>query len=713
MFPRLAFEVTVGSDVGPDAAPGAARTERLVGSGSGWVARIGLGLWLNIWLGICLNIWLGLLGGCSAKDSGAGCPSGALIATESCRLRCESDGDCLAPAICDEESQSCRTPAIACEPELVSPAGPVSPGPCAQQEECDLLSRTCVKVAGASCRSSADCRLGETCPLPGPAAGSGTLDSRCVPSRDAKACRRDAECPIGAVCRPVLDAETGAPRTVCGPPLGPSEAGAACRASTECQSGLCLRTGTCFGGCTADTATADCHKRTGVVCGAALVELPGAPSPQGQGPRFATLPSCALSPASCRTDGDCESGGGTCQLLADPRSPTRLITGCLPPRGSGRLSEPCRVDGDCASGLCLGTHCFTACGTTTDCRPGMACRAIPVQVDQVQSAISACAPGRPCTSSQKCLAADEACAPQPVDGGLQLLCTPGRGKPTGGGCRTGADCQSGLCSDRGLCVGGCGSDGDCPRGPLGELELCRPGLVRAADRSATLNICQVAMPPCQRDGDCKLSLTSCRPYQSLDDATRVTPGCGPVVNLGKAAPGAACAADGDCASGRCQKTAPRVCFGICKLDGDCASGRRCYPDFAWHLTSGIEGQPTATYDATSSCAPDLGSRRACTGDGSAADCPMGELCVAVPDAQQNGWFKRCQKAAGAKTAGSSCADDPECQSGRCQIPVGGSVRRCIGLCSTTGPLVCGAGTVCRAGSLEVRPGRSAALTYCQ
>lgn len=680
---------------------GAARNDRLVGSGPVWAVWMFLGFYV---------LGCGLLGGCAATDSGGECPGGALLATESCRLRCQSDGDCLAPAICDEESRSCVTPAIACEPELSSPAGTAASGPCPSQKECDLLSRTCVPVPGASCRSSADCRLGESCPPS--AAGSGATDGRCVPSRDAKSCRRDAECPVGAVCRPVLDAETGALKTVCGPPLGPSEPGAACRASSECQSGLCLRTGTCFGGCTSDTATADCHKRTGVVCGAARVELPGA-TPQGPGPRFATLPSCVLAPASCRSDGDCESGGGTCQLLVDPRNPTRLITGCLPPRGNGRLAEPCRIDGDCASGLCLGTYCFTACGAASDCRSGMACRAIPVQVDQVQSAISGCAPARPCTSSRQCLAADEACAPQPIESGLQLLCTPGRGKPTGAGCSTGTDCQSGLCGDRGLCVGGCSVDADCPRAPLGEPELCRPGLVRAADRSATLNICQVAMPPCQRDGDCKLSLTSCRPYQSLDDATRITPGCGAVVNLAKAAPGAACAADGDCASGRCQKTAPRVCFGICKLDGDCAGGRRCYPDFAWHLTSGIEGQPTATYDATSSCAPDVGSRRACAGDGSAADCPMGELCVAMPDAQQIGWVKRCQKALGTKTAGSTCADDTECQSGRCQLPAGGSIKRCIGPCSTTGPAVCGGGSVCRTGSLEVRPGRSAALTYCQ
>lgn len=646
------------------------------------------------------------LGGCAASAPQDDCPSAVLTSSASCHPRCESDGDCLAPSVCDSASRRCYRPAIACVPTGTSTSPAEAASPCPPEQECELLSRTCVPMPGAACTSDEDCRLGESCGGPG---------SRCAPSPNNVPCRRDAECPSGAICRPIL--VPGAPpgsaptlRTVCGPPLGAGEAGAPCRSGGECQSGLCLRTGTCFGGCQAETAAIDCHKRAGVICGVAVISF-GADS--SGPPQLATLPSCTLAPAPCRTDADCEASGGTCQLFVDPKAPTQLTTGCLPPRGPGRASAPCRSDGECASGTCLGGYCFSACAGAGDCRAGMACRATALQVDRVAGTPLACAPGRACTSARQCLASDETCAPQPADSGPVLLCVPGRGRPTGSSCGGPGDCQSGQCGERGLCLGGCGSDGDCPRGPAGEAELCRPSLVRLGDRSATLNVCQVAMPPCQRDADCKLSLTVCRPYQSLDDSTRIAPGCGPAVHLGKASAGALCSSDGDCASGRCLTTQPRVCFGLCKVDADCAASRRCYTDYAWHLTSGVDGQPSATYDATSACAPDIGSRRPCTGDGSAADCPSGEQCVAVPDAQQRAWLKRCQRPVGTKPAGGPCSEDKECQSGRCQVPGGGTQKRCIGLCSTAGPVVCSAPTTCRAGSLEVRSGVSAALTYCQ
>ena len=558
-----------------------------------------------------------VLWGCTASAPQADCPSAVLTTSASCHPRCESDGDCLAPSVCDGTSHRCYRPAIACEPTGPSPAAEAT-GPCPPEQECELLSRTCVPRPGAACSSDEDCRLGESCGGPG---------SRCAPSPNNVPCRRDAECPSGAICRPVLVPGAAATlRTVCGPPLGAGEAGAPCRGGGECQSGVCLRTGTCFGGCQAETAALDCHKRAGVICGVAVIAFGADDGP----PQLATLPSCTLSPPPCRTDADCEASGGTCQLFVDPKAPTQLGTGCLPPRGPGRASAPCRSDGECGSGTCLGGYCFSACAGAADCRAGMACRATALQVDRIAGTPLGCAPGRACTSARQCLSSDETCAPQPADGGPVLLCVPGRGRPTGAGCGGAGDCQSNQCGERGLCLGGCGSDGDCPRGPAGETELCRPSLVRIGDRSATLSVCQVAMPPCQRDADCKLSLTVCRPYQSLDDNTRIAPGCGPAVHLGKAPAGVGCTSDGDCASGRCLATQPRVCFGLCKVDADCAAGRRCYADYAWHLTSGSDGQPSATYDATSACAPDIGSRRSCTGDGSAAVAMSVAVRLAAP-----------------------------------------------------------------------------------
>jgi hypothetical protein len=93
------------------------------------------------------------------------------------------------------------------------------------------------------------------------------------------------------------------------------------------------------------------------------------------------------------------------------------------------------------------------------------------------------------------------------------------------------------------------------------------------------------------------------------------------------------------------------------------------------------------------------------------DCPTGEVCVPTPDAQQLAWLKRCQKPVGAGKGGATCTKNDECQGGRCQL-IGG-VRRCIGLCAVGGAAVCAVGTTCKAGSLDVRAGHGAPLSYCQ
>ena len=86
---------------------------------------------------------------------------------------------------------------------------------------------------------------------------------------------------------------------------------------------------------------------------------------------------------------------------------------------------------------------------------------------------------------------------------------------------------------------------------------------------------------CRRDADCSAG-TICKAYSSLDDSTRIAPGCGPAPYPAKAAPGVACFSNADCRSGLCLMTAqPPVCYGMCSQDSDCASGRRCYSDSTW------------------------------------------------------------------------------------------------------------------------------------
>ena len=643
--------------------------------------------------------------GCSQDGRGLRCPPGSLLVA--CQQRCANDGDCLAPARCDRLTGTCQQPAILCDPLArarppIVDGGSDRSGDCPQGQECDLVTRTCVPLSGAACGQDRDCRIGELC-----------AGGVCSPALDARSCQRDVDCASPSVCR--LTIANGNLISVCAAPLGPSEGGARCRQNTECQSGLCLRSGVCFAGCTVASSKTDCHGREGVVCGRVPLTLPDG----SEAPPTRWVQSCTLASSACQSDRDCEAVGGTCQPIADADQPTQLRTACLLSRGDARPGGPCKQDTDCATGLCQGTFCFAACRSAADCRSGFSCRAASYRVDGQRGPLQSCVPARSCTSTSRasCPAADETCAPQPTpsEEALELVCTPGRGRLTGQACRSGPECASGLCSDQGLCIGGCGTDSDCPAGPSGQTELCRPLATRVRGVSGLIKTCQIPPTACRRDADCTAPGAGCNPYPSLDDTTRIAPGCGPAAYPGQRSAGTACILNSDCQSGIClMNTQPPVCYGVCSQDADCVAGRRCYADSMWFLTGGTAGQPSATYDATGSCWPDVGSRRACAGDGSAADCPVGEICVLLPDARQVSFVKRCQRPMGSKTPGAICVEDKDCQSGRCGQAIGStSAPRCIAPCAPSGPNLCTTGTSCKPGTLEIRAGKTASLSFCQ
>lgn len=629
------------------------------------------------------------------------CPPGSI--SLDCRRRCQRDGDCVAPDVCDRATQRCVARTLSCDPLGMSGAdggaeaqdGGTGTG-CPADKECDILTRTCVPLPGAACTLPSDCRPGETC-----------RDKFCAPDPAALSCKRDGECPPTQVCRLTVTPE-GALRSVCGPPIGPSDAGSRCADGAECQSGICLLSGVCYGGCDAASAAADCHGHDGVICGQVVFSVTSTGS-------VMAVPSCTLAPMPCKTDRDCAAQGGVCNLGADPRDPSRLVTLCGPPRGPARAGGPCVDDEDCATGLCLGTYCFSVCQAATDCRSSATCRPVDFVLGTAKASVGTCSPAKACTSSASCRpATDESCAPQPnaAGTGLVLVCTPGLGQGTGRACKYSQDCMSGSCIHPGICVGGCGADADCPPGPQGQTELCRPLDLEVQGVVGNFKACQVRSPTCGRDAECTVPGEICRATRSLDDPTRIATTCGPQANPGKASTGKDCMLSSDCRSGYCMGfTSPPVCYGVCRTDADCPAGRKCYDGYVPYLTGGMSGQASATYDATSACAPDIGSRRTCQGDGSVIDCPTGEVCVALPDAQQVGWVKKCQKRIGTGKGGATCTDGKTCESGRCQS-VGG-VKRCIGLCKVGGAAVCATGTTCKSANLDIRVGKTAPLTFCQ
>lgn len=332
---------------------------------------------------------LGLLvpfAACSASNQGPVCPPGSLLAA--CREHCESDGDCLAPARCDVNTSTCARPAVACDPLNSSSTPTGSAGSCDGQQECDLITSTCTPRPGADCQGDGDCRAGEVC-------GGAT----CVPGGSSALCQRDGDCVPPNVCRLILDQADKKLVSICGTPVGPAEAGSRCRDNGECQSGLCLRGGVCFGGCDLGNETSartDCHGHAGVICGQSSLVLPlGSPGMTMSFP----ITGCVLLPPACQSDRDCDASGGACQILVDAKNSGQLRTGCLPARGQLRAGAPCERDNDCASALCTspgtGTPrtCFAACRTAMECRTGLVCRAAPYQIDGVSGSIMSCVPG--------------------------------------------------------------------------------------------------------------------------------------------------------------------------------------------------------------------------------------------------------------------------------------------------------------------------------
>lgn len=313
-----------------------------------------------------LAAMLFLFASCTTEPRSA-CLPGSLLAE--CRESCDRDGDCLAPARCEAIAHRCQLPAIACDPLSTN-----SGTSCGAEQVCDLVTRTCTPRPGATCKSEVDCRAGELC--------SGSI---CSPAGSMATCARDSDCLAPAVCRVAALPGGSSIALLCGAPIGPSEAGSRCRENIDCQSGLCLRTGTCFGGCTPATALADCHGHDDIICGQVPLSIPSVPT--------TILTSCALLPPACSSDRDCEPAGGSCQLIVDPEKPSALRPSCLPATGLGRPSASCRRDSDCASGLCASGSCFAACAATADCQPGFSCHSVTYMVDGISGQISSCISG--------------------------------------------------------------------------------------------------------------------------------------------------------------------------------------------------------------------------------------------------------------------------------------------------------------------------------
>jgi hypothetical protein len=266
----------------------------------------------------------------------------------------------------------------------------------------------CSGSIGCSCSLSTDCTTG-VC------AGGDTLTPALlkalgnnIVSVCTQPCCTSSDCPDGAVCF-----GTGGGGNYCVPPkwigrtsgVGGSQGGAACSGGADCKSGLC-NMGTCADTC-CSTAQQGSECAAGTFC--RFAQFPGNSFDTHViawcGPTIGTMASgtsCAVDiscqsgkcnaarcQAVCRSSSDCGSGFACSYGLA-PTLPTNkdIIDGCMQPTGNIPPGANCSSNSDCTSAFCDGMHCTNTCATDSDCKTGMRCRPVLVQVQGLYSVLA-------------------------------------------------------------------------------------------------------------------------------------------------------------------------------------------------------------------------------------------------------------------------------------------------------------------------------------
>ncbi|MBI5497711.1 MAG: hypothetical protein HY904_22075 [Deltaproteobacteria bacterium] len=455
----------------------------------------------------------------SAADCGgscAGCAQGApCFFGADCQDGVCVSGYCAAPS-CEDQVRNGRETDVDCG------------------ESC--TTRPCPE--GATCATRADCGTGEcfqaatdggappapTCVLPTCADARTNGDESdvdcggaCVPCASGRACNGAADC-VSGVCRPAADGGSG----TCADPTcddgvmnsdegdvdcGGVYTGAACppcadlrhcRASSECQSKVCLVVGG-VGIC----QRAQCDdwtqngSETDTDCGGG------------------SCPACTAG-RTCVSDGDCASGAcgaevagrRTCNAPTcsdGMRNGGETDVDCGGPDCPGCASDrPCEVARDCASGICLPG---AVCAAPT-CLDGVK-NGDEADVDCGGTTCAACAPGQQCAvgldcDSQRCdallaVCAEPTCEDQAANGTETDVDCGGScpACPAGNTCRLGGDCTSHVCTTTTGGTGSCAAP-QCDDGTTNGVETDR-------DCGGTCSQCALGQR-CAVNADCGANL---------------------------------------------------------------------------------------------------------------------------------------------------------------------------------------------------------------
>ncbi|HTB73277.1 MAG TPA: hypothetical protein VK762_08525 [Polyangiaceae bacterium] len=218
-------------------------------------------------------------------------------------------------------------------------------------------------------------------------------------------CCTSADCPGATVCF-----GTGGGGNYCLEPhwigrsavLGAGQGGATCAADSDCRSGLCAMsggTGACADTC-CSTAQEASECASGTVCrfaafpghdldthetawcGAAIGSMSGG-TICGVDTTCQSGKCAARCEAVCRNTADCGGGGLACSYGLGPTLPSNkdIVLGCVIVTGTTANGGMCTGNSDCQSAFCDNSmHCTDACVTDADCKSGLHCKPVVVQV---------------------------------------------------------------------------------------------------------------------------------------------------------------------------------------------------------------------------------------------------------------------------------------------------------------------------------------------
>jgi hypothetical protein len=637
------------------------------------------------------------VGNCQAASKIACAPFACNGAT-ACHATCTSDADCLAPNICDLQTnlcgnkkrlgQSCTATADCLTGDFCVDGVCCGAPMCGLCQACNVAGKAgaCADVVSGNAEPHARCTPNAPCGNTGACDGAGACEqagtgvscgtASCSGSTytPVSHCTGMGSCatPANGSCSPYIcgagackvvctgDADCVAPFTCQGTTTKScalKKNGLACTAGNQCISGSCVD-GVCCG-------SSDCP-----ACQACNVNGNGTCAPVAAGTPAPASFCADEGQTSCGANGKCDGAGG-CQKYPDntPCSQATCPAGgaTLTMAGTcqgGSCSKPTQA---CAPYFCNGVAaCQSTCGNDNDCATGYYCTGVGLTCAMKKGNGTACTAGGQC-ASRNCV--DDVCcgsASCPNCQACNVAGSPGACSPM----IPGAVDPNGTCMDQGPTS--CGTNGKCNgAGGCQKYPDNTPCSQATCQSTATLKLGGTCS-----GGTCTSTTQACAPFVCSSGACTNT--CN---NDNDCAGGTYCSGPGgNClakkANGQvCNPALPNQCaFGHC-VDGVCC-------DTA--CTGGCVscGLPNSLGTCTNIKAGDPDPRLVCQDLGAA-------MCASNGKCDGNGG---CQDyAANTVCSAASCADGTATHA----LPGTCATGSCAATTESCAPYMCGTGAACR------------------